>query len=282
MVLNASVHGQGAGMHKIVLLACVCLVCFGSNTQAQKPASQKYQIAQKTSISSETAEHDMQFTLSDIGIEADGIIENDTYKLFDNFLIENPSVKPGMSVHLTSPGGSVYGGLMLGHSFTQYGFDTFVGTPGQIGTPLTICASACNLAFVGGARRFVAANAQFEIHASRLVKSNGEDYGDEEKAFTMEDIAGTRFSDAQTIRYMRSRGIDPTLAACILDINPSNIMLVPPFLLRKWRVDNQDPTPLTTKQSELVQENDAHWENSCSVLLIRAQSLSPVDAATSH
>ena len=76
-------------------------------------------------------------------------------------------IGPGSTVHLNSPGGSLYGGMDLGRAVRAHGFNTNVAappTPDQPYGAAGACLSACTLAFLGGQFRYVNAAAIFGVH----------------------------------------------------------------------------------------------------------------------
>jgi hypothetical protein len=68
-----------------------------------------------------------------------------------------------------SDGGSVIAGIQIGESIRLKAFTTFVPENAR-------CASACALAWLGGARRFMAAGAQIGFHAA-YNSSSGQETG---------------------------------------------------------------------------------------------------------
>lgn len=67
------------------------------------------------------------------------------------------------TVFLQSPGGVIFAGLSMGKTIRQKGFVTVV-------PPAASCISACALAWLGGAERFMAENSRIGFHAAYVVK----------------------------------------------------------------------------------------------------------------
>lgn len=99
-------------------------------------------------------------------IAADGRIERDSGEKLKSFLGENGRPQPGMSIHLNSPGGDLFGGILLGETIREMKMNTAVSTSltkevwndgihladsGE--DPESQCSSACVFAFIGGISR---------------------------------------------------------------------------------------------------------------------------------
>lgn len=78
------------------------------------------------------------------------------------FLRETEGIKDAIVV-LQSPGGNAVAGMQIGKAIRQKGFLTVV-------PPAVNCASACALAWLGGAPRFMAENSQIGFHAAYFMK----------------------------------------------------------------------------------------------------------------
>ena len=70
-------------------------------------------------------------------------------------------------VIFSSPGGNAFAGLQIGQVIRSRGFATIVPSG-------TFCASACALAWLGGARRFIQDKGLVGFHAVYIVQSSGE------------------------------------------------------------------------------------------------------------
>lgn len=78
------------------------------------------------------------------------------------FLRKTESLKKAV-VLLRSPGGNAIAGVLIGRAIRKKGFLTVV-------PPKASCASACALAWLGGARRFMGKNAQIGFHAAYTLR----------------------------------------------------------------------------------------------------------------
>ena len=112
-------------------------------------------------LSTPAAAKEMQFSVDRSEIEeavrlihgggfqifASGEIDKDAGKRLRSFAKENGIEEA--AVVFDSPGGSLLGGLNLGTSIRELGFDTKIGAKGKP-TAAAVCASACAYAFAGG------------------------------------------------------------------------------------------------------------------------------------
>jgi hypothetical protein len=76
--------------------------------------------------------------------------------------LEQHSVPAGSLIDLSSPGGSLAGGVDLGRTIRSAGLRTSIGMRGTSSEQM--CASACAYAFLGGVSRIVHPNSSFGIH----------------------------------------------------------------------------------------------------------------------
>ena len=70
-------------------------------------------------------------------------------------------------IALTSPGGSVVGGLQLGQAIRMGGFNTTIGNTDH---STNNCLSACAYAFLGGITRYLPAQAKYGLHQYRAIE----------------------------------------------------------------------------------------------------------------
>jgi hypothetical protein len=100
---------------------------------------------------------------------AKGEITGATPSRFDSFL-ETNQIDFGrrVTVVLSSPGGSLTGGLALGRLFRSNGLNTHIGqlveTDGLATLSSGDCASACAYAFLGGIQRSIGDRSRFGVH----------------------------------------------------------------------------------------------------------------------
>ena len=92
---------------------------------------------------------------------AEGPIVKNTPAEFKEWSRNIPS---GTWIALTSPGGSVVGGLQLGQAIRMGGFNTTIGNSEY--SPNN-CLSACAYAFLGGVIRYLPPNAKYGLHQYR-------------------------------------------------------------------------------------------------------------------
>ena len=92
---------------------------------------------------------------------AEGPIVKNTPAEFKEWSRNLPS---GTWIALTSPGGSVVGGLQLGQAIRMGGFNTTIGNSEY--SPNN-CLSACAYAFLGGVIRYLPPNAKYGLHQYR-------------------------------------------------------------------------------------------------------------------
>ena len=113
-------------------------------------------------------------------ILAEGTIEANSDKKFARFLAENHLHPHGLSTKPTvcfdSPGGEILGGIGLGNTIRENGFNTCLkssysrvnaNSPGRengIFLKDAVCASACVFALAGGVEREIGENAKVGIH----------------------------------------------------------------------------------------------------------------------
>lgn len=90
-----------------------------------------------------------------------GAVESTTAAELRTFL-EQHSVPAGSLIDLSSPGGSLAGGVDLGLTIRSAGLRTSIGMRETASEQM--CASACAYAFLGGVSRIVHPNSSFGIH----------------------------------------------------------------------------------------------------------------------
>ena len=169
-------------------------------------------LAQQLMISSASANVDrMEFRLDDSDgsdfkritfkggnyeIYAAGPIDEDVAIRFKNFVSVHKI--DHAIIYFDSPGGSLKGGLNLGHAIRSLGFETGVRSINyEYGKgPVAICASACAYAFAGGAARF------YDDKVGRLGLHQF--YGSEDLPISSED---SQFTLGFLIDYLDEMGI---------------------------------------------------------------------------
>lgn len=134
-----------------------------------------------------------QVTLREGGrvVALDGDVTYGTAKELLRLIKENPQVS---EIHLTSDGGLVHPALAVANAIQLRRATVFVPES---------CISACTLLFLGGARRYVAPEAELGFH----------------RAFSNLDApetAGTRLTNEQIRRRLLERGVSADFAAHVL------------------------------------------------------------------
>ena len=134
-------------------------------------------------------------------IYLDGPINSETPKEVESYLTKNKV--PSMSmVVINSPGGSLVGGMELGHVFRKHGILTDVGRHGggdHLDVQKGVCFSACTLAYLGGVFRYLHDGSRYGVHRFSSSEPNDADV----------DIA--QMASATIISYLREMEIDPSL-----------------------------------------------------------------------
>jgi hypothetical protein len=177
-------------------------------------------------------------------ILARGRITHDTGARFESFLQsrsdELRTYTPS-SVMFDSPGGSLYGGIMLGRSIRRAGFGTYL-MPNISGLTLPAerlirvadasCASACSLAFLGGTRRFsVDWRGRIGVHQ---FYSQGGNVGDSATQVTVTVIA----------KYIDEMGVDRGFLDIASLTPPQNMHWLTAEQQIRLRVDNTKTEPV--------------------------------------
>ena len=185
-------------------------------------------------------------------INAIGRFDKDAPERFREFLEFNKETKAGATVQLLSNGGSPLSGMEIGAMIQAHGFNTLVGDTKYLSGKPT-CASACMLAFIGGIQRHVEPQAEFSVHAPRLLRSDGSEYLPDEIVFSPKDLAEEQRSMSLVLRYARNQGVDPAAVAAMYDVFPygtpeESSRRLTSDELTQWRIDNLIPLSQETQQ----------------------------------
>jgi hypothetical protein len=124
----------------------------------------------------------------------------------------------GVTVRLSSPGGNLIGGLLLGDALREAGVGVIVG-------PAERCVSACLYAFLGGTSRR-AAPGRIGVH--RFVPEAGGDFPDVLAQRTTQTLSA----------YLARMGAAPELLPLILGVTPPALHFLDAAELRRLRVVN--------------------------------------------
>jgi hypothetical protein len=148
-------------------------------------------------------------------IYLNGPIDSSASKRLELFLISN-NVPRQSWVILNSPGGNLAEGMELGNIIRKYELRTDVGiqegaTPSPLKFTSGVCYSACTLAYVGGAFRFLKTGSHFGIHRFAFTKPEQHEA----------DLA--QIVSASIVTYLRSMGVDPDLFALSTKAGSSDI-----------------------------------------------------------
>lgn len=157
----------------------------------------------------------------------------------------------GTWIALTSPGGSVIGGMKLGLAIREGGFNTTIANT-EISP--TNCLSACAYAFVGGVTRYLPPNARYGLHQFRSIDK-------EIKAGEAQKL------NAVMAQYLDSMGVDRRLLDYAQLTAPNKMMILSQAQARQLRVDNLGQSPFgrwrleATENERLVALNTAVVQN---------------------
>ena len=128
-------------------------------------------------------------------------------------------------VRLNSPGGNVFGGLVLGQFIRESGLDTLVPEAAQ-------CHSACTMAFLGGVSRTV--KGKFGIHAMSLDPAATAAMGGGNKSRgVLDDFQAL---SSVFITYTRDMLGKSDMAEVTLRLGSTGINIVGDTELRDWQV----------------------------------------------
>jgi hypothetical protein len=160
-------------------------------------------------------------------IAAEGEIAADSVADLENYLNTKWNFakdKFKYEVHLSSPGGSLIGGIRLGEFFRKYRFNTYVAktVPDGFGYSTLAdgaCASACAIAFIGGFERHAEAD-RLGIHQFYQEMSLK---NPSEKLFDALDMSTQQMVGAILIDYAFRMDVDPRFIA-IASATPPNQM----------------------------------------------------------
>ena len=135
------------------------------------------------------------------------------FRLFVN----GKGIKGGAVVLFNSNGGSVAEALSMGRMIRRMGFDTDVQSS---------CFSSCTLAFLGGVRRTVGADAKFGVHRissnTQLGSADALDLG--------------QIAISQIVEYATFMGVESAFVSELTKAGPDKINLLSQDQLRKFKI----------------------------------------------
>lgn len=172
-------------------------------------------------------------------IYADGEISSSTATDFERFVTANNITSA--SVLFNSPGGSLFGGMLLGTKIRSLGFDTGVATYSQ-GKMIKqgYCASACAYAFAGGrGRYFSGENTKLGLHQ---FSANG----------TPIDNSTSQETSGLIVAYLQSMGVDAMAFSASASVRPEEILWLTAQEAAKLRFSNNG-TQLATAELKQAQ-----------------------------
>jgi hypothetical protein len=160
-----------------------------------------------------------------------GEITDETPAAFRDFLGRNPDAEKRL--RLSSPGGSLLGGIALGEMIRSAGYATEIGAtrhngdgsvtsggaPGSQRTP-GVCASACAYAFLGGVERTIDINSKIGFHRFYRESAIAQPTA---RLFTGADLDGAQRTTAAIVLYLLRMGIDARVASLAAEAAPNEI-----------------------------------------------------------
>lgn len=153
-------------------------------------------------------------------ILAEGKITKDTPAEFKEWSRNAPK---DSWVAMSSPGGSVIGGMQLGQAIRLGGFNTTIAGSSEQGP--SHCLSACAYAYLGGTVRYLPANAKYGLHQ----------YRGSEKAISSEDAQKL---NAIMGRYVDFMGVDRRVLDYAQLTSSDKMTVLSQSEAKKLRVDN--------------------------------------------
>ncbi len=175
---------------------------------------------------------------------AEGVINKESLAQFQSITQTLPA---GTWIALTSPGGSLVGGMQLGQWIRERGFNTIVGSTDHSGSS---CLSACAYAFLGGVQRLLPPNSRYGLHQFRGV----------EKEIGSAD---TQKLSVALATYMDQMGVDRRLLDIAQLTASDRVAILTPAQAKLYRVDNFGQSPLprwrleTSTEGRLLALNNA-------------------------
>ncbi len=137
------------------------------------------------------------------------------------------------AVGFDSPGGNVAKAMELGRLIRSLGLSTVQARKAE-------CASACSLAFLGGATR-IAEPGSIGVHKSSFSDSNGIPIDDA--------VSAVQQTTAEIIGYMSEMGVDPGLLQLSLSYDSNDIRYLSGSEMEKFKVTTPNAAPLASSQA---------------------------------
>ncbi|MBP2315507.1 lysozyme inhibitor LprI family protein [Azospirillum soli] len=171
-------------------------------------------------------------------IQLFGPFDKGASRRFSAFLEAN-NVPDGSSVILNSPGGNLAEGIALGREFRKRGFSTTIGVrrTTDSGIDPGYCYSACATAFLGGKFRSVPSGSKYGVHRFAFSRTTGQD----------SDAA--QMVSALLVSYLGEMGIDSGLFPVMTRASSSDMVVLSPSDLERYRVVHSGTDPKWTIES---------------------------------
>lgn len=175
-------------------------------------------------------------------ILASGLIENDSHKKLASFISNaaKNELPPRLTIVFDSPGGSIAGGMELGHLIRKNGYDTAIEMDIEEEIPAngksgirtiasnTMCASACSLAFLGGINRSITPDGRYGVH--QFYSKDGS-----------LNASNTQVAMVIISRYIEKMGVDRRLLDLASFADPKSIRWLEDSVVRELGIDNTRP-----------------------------------------
>ena len=150
-------------------------------------------------------------------------------------LIQNKRIPQGSILYLSSPGGSLAGGITLGRIIRKYGLNTSIGQsdPSQnnVGIKPGYCYSACATAFLGGVFRYWNEGSVYGVH--RFFSNVHSD----------KDADTAQIVSAALVEYIRSMGVNTKIFSIASQAGADDVITPPHEVLLQLNVINDGREP---------------------------------------
>jgi hypothetical protein len=206
------------------LLTCLALLLLGSPVALAQSGEMTFRLVSPTNCTGRCP----------VSVLAEGRIAEDSYARLRALASRLP---PGSSVYLSSPGGNLIGGILLGLALRDSRASVSVAKG-------SICASSCAYALLGGVERRVPAGARVGIHKFSIVQD-----AFSRRSFAYERAVGTA-ATALLRDYVASMGASPDLVALAVSVDPTTMRFLSAAELRRYRV-------ITGAEAKRVARTDA-------------------------
>jgi hypothetical protein len=180
-------------------------------------------------------------------VQATGRFDRETIRAY-NDLVWRHTFRQNTYFVFDSPGGNRDEAMQLGVILRNLNAYTVVGQAVVRGGRVEIepgrCASACVLAFIGGARRGIPKAAQLGVHSGApafLAQWRDEDRSHYSKPLALDDIMAIHRSTADYLQHLDAMGIDLRVAIPTLRTSFRSISWLSPEAQAQWKLVTADP-----------------------------------------